>query len=152
MALSRLAFPLMAAAALAGCMSPMTQAAKTGDVAGVNNLIAAGQSPSAQDGWQRTPMYWAAYYHHDAVVAALIKGGAVPDNESVRLAFYNDDQPLARMMVKAGGPVPQEYAAKLQAWKTSWDAEDAARAAAAQPAPDAAPAPASTQEKPWWAH
>lgn len=130
-------------------MSPLTQAAKTGDVARVNSLIAAGNNPSAQDGWQRTPMYWATYYHHNDVVEALIKGGATPDNESVWLAFHDNDEVLAKMMVKAGGPVPAQYAAKAQSWKAAWAAEDAARAAA-QPEPSAEPAPAPGQEKPWW--
>ena len=52
------------------------QAAKTGNIDRVRELIAAGADVNQQnnDGW--TPLHWAAYNGHQEVVQALIAAGA----------------------------------------------------------------------------
>src|ERR1700716_3688557 len=54
-------------------------AAARGDVAEIEQLMAAGEKPNIQDGSSRTPLHVAAYLRKHAAARALIRLGANPN-------------------------------------------------------------------------
>jgi hypothetical protein len=87
-------------------------AAAKGDAAEIERLIAAGQSPNAQDPHNRTPLHVAAHFRHQAAAQALLKGGANANAldaqryDIVTIAAVNNDVPMLRLAL-AGGTNPK---------------------------------------------
>ena len=87
-------------------------AAAKGDAAEIERLIAAGQSPNAQDAHSRTPLHVAAHFGHQAAAQALLKGGANPNAldaqkyDIVTIAAVTNDVPMLKLAL-AGGTRPE---------------------------------------------
>ena len=87
-------------------------AAAKGDAAEIERLIAAGQSPNAQDAHSRTPLHVAAHFGHQPAAAALLKGGANPNAldaqkyDIVTIAAVNNDVAMLKLAL-AGGTNPK---------------------------------------------
>ena len=87
-------------------------AAAKGDAAEIERLIAAGQSPNAQDAHSRTPLHVAAHFGHQAAAQALLKAGANPNAldaqkyDIVTIAAVTNDVPMLKLAL-AGGTNPK---------------------------------------------
>ena len=87
-------------------------AAAKGDAAEIERLIAAGQSPNAQDAHSRTPLHVAAHFGHQAAAQALLKGGANPNAldaqkyDIVTIVAVTNDVPMLKLAL-AGGTDPK---------------------------------------------
>jgi len=87
-------------------------AAAKGDAAEIERLIAAGQSPNAQDAHSRTPLHVAAHFGHQAAAQALLKAGANPNAldaqkyDIVTIAAVTNDVPMLKLAL-AGGTDPK---------------------------------------------
>ena len=94
-------------------------AAAKGDAAEIERLIAAGQSPNAQDPHSRTPLHVAAHFGHQAAAQALLKGGANPNAldaqkyDIVTIAAVNNDVPMLKLAL-AGGSDPKAITSPYQ--------------------------------------
>jgi ankyrin repeat protein len=83
-------------------------AAAIGDAAGIERLIAAGQSPNAQDAHSRTPLHVAAHFGNHAAAQALLKGGANPNAleidkyDIVTIAAVKNDVEMLKIALDGG--------------------------------------------------
>jgi ankyrin repeat protein len=86
-------------------------AAATGDVAAIEQLIAAGEKPNLQDSKSRTPLIVAAFRRQHAAAQALLRLGANPnarDNDgfdALTIAVVNNDLDLVKIMIEGGADV-----------------------------------------------
>ena len=94
-------------------------AAAKGDAAEIERLIAAGQSPNAQDSHSRTPLHVAAHFGHQAAAQALLKGGANPNAldaqkyDIVTIAAVTGDVAMLKLAL-AGGTDPKAITSPYQ--------------------------------------
>jgi ankyrin repeat protein len=83
-------------------------AAAKDDVAGIERLVAAGETPEAQDGNGRTPLIVAAHLRHHAAARALLRLGANPNAldaqryDIVTIAAVNDDVEMLKLALEGG--------------------------------------------------
>ena len=108
-------FALPTAAGAAGAEPPLVAAAKAGDLARVEALLAVGIDPDQADGHRNTALIFAARDGRLAIARALIAAGATVnwlDGEQVTpliLAAYRNRPALARLLLDSGAdPAPRD--------------------------------------------
>jgi uncharacterized protein len=84
------------------------EAAAKGDVAEIERLIAAGETPNIQDSKSRTPLIVAAFMKQHAAARALLKAGANPNAleidryDIVTIAAVADDPEMLKLALDGG--------------------------------------------------
>ena len=91
---------------------PLMTAARSGVVASVRHLLAAGADIHAVDGWRgQTPLMWAAAENHVAVMEVLLEGGAEISATSkgnftaLKFAVRQDARDAVKLLIDAGADV-----------------------------------------------
>jgi ankyrin repeat protein len=137
--------PILAAALLAACLSPLHHAADAGDVGEIKRLVAAGENPNViNEGLDRwTPMNSAIYRGRAESVQALLEVGADPEFHTamgtpLEFALSQHQTVIAELIRRA---LDKKYG-RLQPPPPA-----PAPADEPEPARQNAPAPA---QKPWW--
>jgi ankyrin repeat protein len=70
----------------------LARAARKGDVAQIQALLASGADPNFRDGYGLAPLHYAASFNQAEVTAALLKGGADPNDRVIESPRHMRDQ------------------------------------------------------------
>ena len=90
---------------------PIHEAAKAGNVAEVERLVATGADVNAKDAARKTALHWAAEKGHLGVVQVLVAKGANVNAKDLtnwtplHLAVYDDHEAIVKLLIAKGADV-----------------------------------------------